>query len=364
MRTSPATTCRWSILPGAAEAVEFLAQRLGATSPAPSQPEAAGEARFLRGEAWQAARPRSLTREGVFLATSAAPSFGSRVELQLSLGDVVFLTRADVLHVTPPATGEALGWGGFGVRFVIETPEQTAALEALLKAAHGTALVTSAQPPRRAESRYPIEWPALIWNNKRCAEVLVLDVSRHGVFVNAEKLPPRDFELALAPAVEIGKEPIQMVTRIARRVTAQVAETRALTRGFGLQIVSFSSGSETRFARFVERVARRVGQTILIGASLSRMSELCVTFAASGYTTLGATDARGLLAKAKSAARPPSLVVLDPSLPPRPEVVEAVQALQRGGIRVLELEDDAIAAAQKQIDDLLLGSATPSALPR
>src|SRR5205085_12682871 len=140
---------------------------------------------------------------------------------------------ADVLQVTQEDAGAALGWGGAGVRFATTTAAERATIDTILAAARGTELMTAAAPPRRADPRYPIEWPALISGKHGLGEFVIVDVSRHGVFVAADKLPgDLEVNLALAPTLENGGKPIEATALTVRAVGDQVAAQRGISAGF------------------------------------------------------------------------------------------------------------------------------------
>ncbi len=338
------------------DAIHVLAQRIGKVPPRLIHGMPANlpvQVRFRRGDRWQTARARGLTRDGVYLSTAIPPAPGATVAIHIAVGASKLIANASVLHVTPPEVGGALGARGFGVRFHLRTPEQVTEMENLLLAARGTDLVSPAAPPRRRESRYPVHLPLLLWTAKTSAEVSVLDVSRHGLFVNLPE-PPANDQFGISLPVDGEKEPVQAGVRVARQIDERVAKARGISPGVGLEILSFAPESEPVFQRFVERISRRVDRSILIGAMPNRLVPLCEALTSCGYDAAGATDPRGLLERATGGVRAPDLVVLDGSLPGAKDQRGPWHALQRHGFRTLLLDDDTPAFFRERVDAMLL----------
>jgi PilZ domain len=314
------------------------------------------EIRFRRGDQWQLARLRSLTAEGVSVATATPPRRGSFLDLEIEAAGVTLQIRSSVVGVMAGEAASTLGATGFGARFLPATDSQRRKLDELLAVAGGEKLKKMAPPPRRREARYPVQWPVFLRTPHAKVSLRALDVSRRGMFIAAEgDLAPREGSVHVTFPVDDGGRPVLATARVARAIAARDAFERGLPVGVGLELISLSMKDEARFAQFVGRIARRADRDVVIGAAPHRLEELSNALAGAGYCTTGITDVPSLVARAGS-GRTPDLVILDTSLADNHpiEVQAARKALAVRQVPTITLDGDSPAAAREWVDGALL----------
>lgn len=320
------------------------------------------EVRFRRGDDWQLGRARTVSPEGIFVATGCPPREGDVIDLELVLETqgvetnakepLKALARAAVVQVTPADTAAALGSIGFGARFLLPGPAERQRLDQILCAARDAA---PPMPPPRRDARYPIKWPVVIGAKGLRATLPALDVSRRGLFVASDVETPPSTEVEVSFAMDDGGPPVRAAARIARQIPVDVARTRGLPVGFGLELTAFAPDSAGRFEQFVERVSRRARHAVVVGAAPDRVAGLLAELVAAGYVATGATDPPSLVSKA-AAARPPDLVLLDGSLDRGDaRAARAVRrALAARRVPAIEIENDGPGRARSLADAALL----------
>lgn len=292
--------------PTVADAARKLASDLGVDSSSPvvgDSPKV--RVRYRRGDRWQLARPRSLTREGIYLYAATPPREGDVVSIALETGGQTMALRASVIHVTPEEMAATVGGPGFGARFIIDKPEERHALARVVEAGRADGLGTLRPAPTRREARYPVRWPVTV---SRSAPIPALDVSKHGMFV-ATQASIGDETVEIRVASDEQGPPMRARARVARALAAASAEARGTTAGYGLELCGFAPGDDDRFSGFVARVGRRALHRLLVGAGEKRLRDLVAPLAAAGYIVTG-TSASGELNREAEAA-PPDLVLLD-----------------------------------------------------
>ena len=324
----------------------------GATpAPTPTRPGQRLEVRFKRGDEWQLARLRTVTREGISVATPTPPRHGDLVEVELTTGDLTLIAKTSVIGAAMSEAATSVGVSGFGARFVLGHESDRRRLEEILALVGGERAPPFEPPPQRREARYPVSWPVMLRTPDRKLAVRALDVSRRGMFVAAPG--PTQGPVHVTIGIDDHSTPVLATARVARAIHDDTARIRRLPVGVGLELVSLSSQDERRFSQFVGRVARRAEREVVVGASPDRLPELTSALAAAGYTTSGASDAPTLLTRAATASRPPDLVVLDSSLPPR-MIQAARRALGARRIPMLAIHGDSPSATREHVDFALL----------
>jgi hypothetical protein len=339
------------------EALRALARHIESSTPPIDEVLAPLEVRFRRGDQWQLARVRSLSRDGISLATGAPPRRGDLVDLEINAGALTLVARGTVVGVTSTEVASVLGAAGFGARFLLGTEAERSTLERLI-AMVGDGARSLTPPPRRREARYPIRWPVLVRTSRGKSSLSALDVSRHGLFVAVDRATPSPLSTSVQvtlPLDDVGG-PIQASARIARTIAPEVARQRGIAPGYGLELTGFSDEDATRFAGFVDRIGRRAERKIVVGAAPERLDALCAELTAAGYTASGAADPPSLVAEAAAPSIAPDLVVLDSSLADEnPRGVNAARrALSARTVRVLMLDGEPPTACREWADAALL----------
>lgn len=295
------------------------------------------ELRFRRGDAWQLARVRSMTRECISIATGTPPRRGDVVELELSAAGVVLCARSTVVGVATGDAAAALGASGFGARFLIASANERQKLEEILRILGADRLRSLDPPPRRRSARYPVEWPVFVRSQAGRVNVHALDVSRHGMFLGCDdSVAAAGGPLHVTVPLDDGGTPVLATARVARAIPDEVARSRGLRAGVGIELTALSHDDNERFTAFVGRVGRRAERDVVVGASASRLTELTTALTAAGYCTTGVANAPGLVKRAAAGTRLPDLVVLDASLVR--EDPRAAHAARRAlGLRLIKL---------------------------
>jgi hypothetical protein len=340
-------------LSGPEQALRVLLRHLQGATPAPTKasPDDRLEVRFRRGDEWLLARLRSVTREGISVATATPPHHGDLVEVELHTGSLSLIAKTSVVGVAVGEAAAALGATGFGARFILAHEAERRRLEEILSLVGGDHTPTFDPPPYRREARYPVRWPVTLRTPDNKLSVRALDMSRRGMFVSGAT--PTEASVHVTFTIDDRGTPILATARVARAIHDDTARVRRLPIGVGLELTSLSSQDERRFHQFVARIARRAERAIVVGASPERVLELTAALVAAGYSAAGASDASSLVARAATSSRPPDLVVLDSSLPTR-----ALQAVQRAlGVRriqTLAIDGDSPTSAREHVDFALL----------
>jgi hypothetical protein len=293
--------------PTVADAVRKVAGDLGlrvGSTPPVGPPRI--EVRYRSGERWLLARPRSLTREGIYVYAGTVPRLGETVQLRLRCGDANLLAPAVVVHATPEEVASTVGGTGFAARFMIATQAERHALESLVVAGRGDGLGALRPAPPRRDARYALRWPVAVGGVE--GSVPALDVSLHGLFVATSAPPSNDVEVALSP--DDGGAALRARARVARTVDDRSAELRGVPAGCGLELSAFARGDAERFHTFVRRVGQRASRRVLVGAAETRQRALTGPLAAAGYVVAAANDAEQVIAASPGM----DLVFLDPSL--------------------------------------------------
>lgn len=318
------------------------------------------EVRFLRGDDWQLARARSLTRDAIYVTTGGPPRAGDVVDIALSLVQArhQIVARGAVVHVTPAETAATLGAAGFGARFLVKDGEERQRIDDFLRRVRTAQLGELTPPPRRREVRYPVRWPVYLGTADGTRTTAALDVSRHGLFVAAEQpFAPQGGTVDLAIPLDDSGEPLRARARIARALPPQVARTRGVRPGFGLELVGLATRDEGRFVRFLQRVSRRAERCIVVGAEPRRAALIVKELCAAGYNAVAATDAPSLVGRAAAASRPPDLVMLDASLTRADARADSAirRALAVRHVPTLYVDEETPTSARSLADVALLG---------
>jgi len=339
-----------------------IEEALGALAAEISAPPAGGqiervEVRYRRGDAWQLARVRSMTREGVSIATGTPPRRGDVVDLEISACGIVLLARSTVVGVATGDAAAALGASGFGARFLLAGDDQREKLEEILRILGADKLRSIDPPPRRRAARYPVHWPVFVRSPKSRASLRALDVSRHGMFVGcADEVAPIEGPVHVTVPIDDGGTPVLATARVARQIPDEVARSRGLEAGIGIEFTALSQKDEQRFAAFVARVGRRAEREVVVCASASRLGELTTALSAAGYCTTGLSDASGLVARTTAGVRVPDLVVLDASVVrENPRAIHAARrALAVRLVRLMTVDGDPPLTLRESVDGALL----------
>ena len=310
-------------------------RRLGSDPPlrAPTQPPSlplrtgpAGEppppppivVRFRRGDQWTLGRLRALSLNGASVATGAPPRLHDDVHVALSLGQHGAVVLGTVVHAVGVGAGSAgeVSAAGFNVAFSQVGGPARQQLADLLQTARSLGVVLEPPPPRR-DVRYPVRWPVHLVTPAQQVQVLsATDVSRRGMFIaTLEQFPEGAMPFEFYLPLEDGGMPIHGRARIARRVPWKLAHERGLISGFGAEITLLSGiADQQRYGGFVERVKRRVGRRLVVGAGAARADDLVAGLTAAGYTVSGTSDPSVLLQAAECDARAPDAALIDTSL--------------------------------------------------
>jgi hypothetical protein len=348
----PLYDVRLTGLPSLASALQALAEHELGESLVTPQPV---EVRFRRGDAWQLARLRSMTRDAISIATCTPPRRGDLVDLSIAATGHRLELRSTVVGVAVGDAASALGTSGFGARFLLASEVDRRTLAAILRAVGTEKLRTLEPPPRRRDARYPVAWPVQIRARGARASRKALDVSRRGLFIGCDDCHD-DGPVHMTIPIDDHGTPVMATGRVARAIPDELARSRGLTRGIGIEITAISARDEQRFGAFVSRVGRRAEREIVIGASPDRLDELTTALAAAGYCAAGVPDAHGLVRRTASSPRLPDLVLIDSSL--ARDDPRAVQAARRAlAVRVvpqMSIDGDSPEATREIVDGMLL----------
>jgi hypothetical protein len=284
-------------LPSARDAITLLAERLGMTNssalaPSSTGPAPALEVRFQRAGRWHSGHVCRLSDSGLYVATGALPRRGDIIDAELYYDGQRISVHASVVQITSSQAAASIGAAGFGARFVL--PERAAHAEvARFISRVGPALGRLGQPPRRREVRYPVCWPAwVMWGNAR-AQAQALDASHRGAFLTGD-LPLRtgdQVHVMLFPQDD--GSPIRARARVARTTPAGPEYS-----GIGVELISAVPQHVHRYRGVIEKVSRRVLRHVVVGSHGERMESLIESLGGAGYSTVGASDPRQVLALA------------------------------------------------------------------
>jgi Tfp pilus assembly protein PilZ len=299
--------------PTVGDAFRLLARNLGRPMGPPPGMASRGlplQVRFRRGDEWILGRPRHLSREGIYVTTSAPPRRGDVVELWLSLAQKEAVLRGQVVHVTREDAAAAVGGAGFGARFLLDKPEDRQNLEAMVRGTRQDGLHLVCATPARREVRYPIRWPVSFMIGGGAASASALDVSWHGMFVAmGDGMSQRKVELVVP--VDDSGAPVRCAARVARVLSEETARSRGMVSGIGLELADFANGEDVdRFHGFVARVGRRAALSVVVAAAPGRAGELAAQLASVGYAAHGVHEPSAVL-KLSTRRSHPDLVVLD-----------------------------------------------------
>jgi hypothetical protein len=350
----PLYDVRYADLPNVAAAVQALAERALGEPLSPPKPV---EVKFKRGDDWQLARVRSMTRDAISIATCTPPRRGDLVDLEIVAAGHKLEVRSTVVGIAAGDAASALGTSGFGARYLLASEMDRRTLDAILRAVGPDKLRALEPPPRRRAARYPVRWPVQIRSPHGRVSRQALDVSRHGLFVGCEE-DEVHAEGAVHMTIPIDDHgtPVLATGRVARAIPDELARRRGISRGVGIEITAISARDEQRFGAFVTRVARRAEREVVVGAVPARVGELTTALAAAGYCASGISDAHTLVHRTASATRLPDLVLIDSSL--TREDPRAVQAARRAlAVRVVPLmsiDGDSPEATREIVDGMLL----------
>lgn len=281
-----------------------------APMPSPPSPTPSVHVRFLRGGQWSPARLRSLSARGAYLVTGAPPRIGDDVHVALELGELSVIVRGGVYHVTTARDAAETGSSGFAVRFPSDPGPTRDRLVELLQEARARGVVIK-PPPSRQAVRFPVRWPVELRGNDGTYGD-VLDVSLGGLFISPQS-PLRDHIVTAVVPIDVGDPPIELRARIARAVTSADATARGLTAGYGLEIVDMSESDRVRWHRFLGRVERRSGKSVLVGAAPRRLEQIGRALADAGYAVTSSADP-GALVRLADGPSMPDVAVIDESL--------------------------------------------------
>lgn len=349
----PLYEVRYTGLPTIAAAVQALAER--ALGEPLAQPKPV-EVRFRRGDGWQLARLRSMTREAISIATCTPPRRGDLVDLEIIGAGHKLELRSTVVGIATGDAASALGTSGFGARFLIASEMDRRTLEAILRAVGPDKLRALDPPPRRRAARYPVHWPVQIRGAQGRISRDALDVSRHGLFVSCGDDCQAEGAVHMTIPIDDHGTPVLATGRVARAIPDDLARRRGLERGIGIEITAISARDDQRFGAFVARVGRRAEREVVVGATPARVNELTTALSAAGYCASGVSDAQSLVHRTATATRLPDLVLIDSSL--TREDSRGVQAARRAlAVRVVALmsiDGDSPEATREIVDGMLL----------
>lgn len=339
---SRATTTRAPTVPGGTAAPPPGAEASG------DDDDAALCARFLRGETWAPCRVRAVSLRGAHLATSGPPRVGDPVKIALGFRRHGAVATGRVTEVLTPARAAELGAAGFRVEFSNDASAR-ARLADLLRAAR-TAGVALKPPPARTAVRFPVRWPIRVAAAGTELSAAALDVSSGGLFVaTRDALPP---EIRFVLPLESGEPPVSGRARVARQVSADMARSRGLSRGYGVQITAIAAADNHRYAAFLRRVQRRAERRVVVAAAQERSEQIARCLTSAGYAVTQTDDAGALIALADFDPNPPDAVVVDAETGPG-DASWIQRAFAERHVPCVQLEGEDPAQTRALIDYLL-----------
>jgi hypothetical protein len=343
-------------LPTVADAVRLLAQRIGMRVQEPgARPRRATPpaVRFTRGQHWERGRLCRLSAEGVYIATGGPPRIGDRSQIEVIGPRGPVLANAITVQVTPPHAARALGQSGFAARFVFRDAAEQRALAPALAAVRD-AVIGTAPPPRRKHTRFPVRWPAYLAQGTGTTSIRVLDISEGGLFAETSS-PAGDGWVNLVVPYDERGAPMRLAARIARTIRPE-ARASGMAIGIGVELVDGHDREEDRYREFVERVARRAGMRIVVGADPRRLAQLVEELAGVGYAVSGASEPRVVYDRIVESQDLPNLVLIDESI--EDGNIRAAKSLHRAlsmqSVNMLHVDSEPPVSVRHLIDAALV----------
>jgi hypothetical protein len=210
---------------------------------------------YLRGGRWVPARVGALGLEHGVLLTSVLPRLDEHVDVALSFGDRRSIVRGVVTKVSSPSAPTSLGVAVFTLRFALNEHTRRQ-LTALLVAARD-AKITIKPPPRRASSRFPVEWLVRLDTTKSGVRARAIDVSVGGMFVCPDAPLLLDSTPRFSMVLDDGGPPVAGRARVVRRISDPEAKACGLVAGYGLAIDDMAEADRKRWLGFLARVEPR-----------------------------------------------------------------------------------------------------------
>lgn len=266
-------------------------------------------ARYLRSGRWVPIRIGSLSLKGAALLTGALPRLEDRVDIALSFGYHRALVRGVVTKVSTVQESALSGATTFTVAFELDDASRRQ-LTSLLTAAR-SANITIKPPPARSTRRYTVEWPVALGTTRGAVRADALDVSADGMFVRPVHPLALDARLTFTAMLDDGQTSVSGRARVVRSISEVEARIAGLSSGFGVTILEMTDADRERWAAFLNRVEKRAGKRVLIGASPARLAELQAGLVAAGYAVIGGTEPGALAHLAGAEARPVDAALVD-----------------------------------------------------
>jgi hypothetical protein len=236
--------------------------------------------RFQRGDTWMPGRLRNLTTKDIKLAASAAPPAGSILRVSVTIGELNAVLTGTVLEVIN-TEGSTDGATTFRCEFRGVSKKEHERLVALLRQAKKTGM-SLAPPPARRGRRFAISWPLAVMSDGHRFNASALDISEHGLFLATDTLLRSDNLLFGLPLDRAG-ESVRGKAIVARKVSDQMARSRGLNLGYGLEIESFHVQDQDEYAAFLQRVRNRSQKHIIVAGEGAHTVALADCFRSAGY---------------------------------------------------------------------------------
>ena len=266
-------------------------------------------ARYLRSGRWMPIRIGALSLKGAALLAGALPRINDHVDVALSFGGHRALVRGNVGKVSTIDEVAASGASTFSVDFRLDDASRRQLTSLLTAARH--AKITIKPPPPRTARRFPVEWPVGLGTSRGVVRAEALDVSRDGMFVRPLHALAINSLVTFSAVLDDGEPSAAGRARVVRHIGDTEARTGGLSAGYGLNISDMSEADRERWIGFLNRIEKRAGRRILIGASPARLAELQASLAAAGYAVTGGTDPGALVQLASAEARPVDAALID-----------------------------------------------------
>lgn len=304
-------------------------------------------ARFQRGDTWMPARLRNLTTKEVRLAASAAPGLGQKLNVSVTLGEHSTLVRGTVVEVINTERSVD-GSTTFRLEFDELAIAERDKLVLLLRMAQRQGVSLSPPPPRR-NRRFAISWPVAVVSDGHRFNAAALDISKRGLFLATTTLINAN-RLVFGIPLDRAKARVQGRARIARQVSAEMAERLGLRPGYGLQIEDLSTEDKALFNHFLVRVGKRSQKHILVVGDAERSQSLAECFHAAGYAVSKAQSVEHLRKRTDIESGGLTMAVIDQhslSLESRKQFVEDLQMHQ---VPILRLDGQTPHLARDALD--------------
>lgn len=306
--------------------------------------------RFRRGDQWQSGRVRQLSTSSLSVATGCPPRKGDLLDIELSYERIDLVATAWVVATTPPSMVDVFGAPGFGARFMALDSATTMGLEAICAAAQIRG-VPGRRLAHRHDIRHPVRWPVLIGRGADWRPHVALDLSRGGLFVRSDKPLVHNESIDIAIPLERRSVLMRAQARVARLLQGDAATELRIAPGFGLEVTHMSADDRFHYDNLVDRVSRRAGALIAIGASPSRLAELEPALTSAGYSAFGASDSDAFIERARAHSLPPDLAIVDASLADAASLERRLSTL---GASTMRLRCETGNVARHRADALLL----------